>query len=118
MSLAKKRKGELGERIAEAFLQSHGFHLVKKNWRCKYGEIDLIVRRGREYRFIEVKYRTSVEFGFPEEAVTEIKLKHIKHAIEIYLLEHMEHIKRYQIDVISILRFGEDKPKIYWIESV
>ena len=118
MSLQKKQKGALGERIAGRFLFWRGFHIIERNWRCKSGEIDLIVRRGREYRFIEVKYRTTMEFGFPEEAVTVDKLRHIRCAMETYLLQLKTLPKHYQIDVIAILKNSQNKPKIHWVQGV
>lgn len=118
MTYARKRKGELGERIAEAYLRFRGFRVIERNWRCSHGEIDLIVKRGCEYRFIEVKYRTSMDFGYPEEAITETKLDHIRKAAEAYLFSLKRLPKNYQIDIISILKIGENKPKIHWIHAV
>lgn len=118
MSFVRKRKGRLGERIAESFLCFNGFRMVERNWHCRHGEIDLIVRRGREWRFVEVKYRTSTSFGFPEEAITEAKLRHMRRAVETYLFKQKRLPERYQIDVISILRIGQNKPEIRWIEAV
>lgn len=104
--------------MAEAYLECQGFRVIGRNWSCRHGEIDLIVKRGRELRFIEVKYRTSTEFGFPEEAITEVKLEHIKKAVEMYLFKLKSPIRHYQIDIISILKIGQYKPEIRWIEGV
>jgi len=69
-------------------------------------------------RFIEVKYRTNTEFGFPEEAITELKLEHIKKTVETYLFNLKTPIQHYQIDIISIIKICQHKPEIRWIEGV
>ena len=118
MSGIKQKKGRYGELLAKQFLRRRGFRIVAENWTCKCGEIDLIVRRGREWRFVEVKYRTNTEYGFPEEAITETKLRHIKQSAELFLLRLKRPPKHYQIDVVSILKNGQNKPDFHWIVAV
>ncbi len=81
------------------------------------GEIDLIVRRGEEIRFVEVKFRLSTAYGFPEEAITKTKLEHLRRAIEMWLRSH-SHPARYQADAISILLKSDGTPLIEWIEGI
>ena len=65
--------GDKGELIAEEYLSSKGYKLVKRKYRNEYGEIDLICLDGIQVVFIEVTTRRSVKEGFPEESVTEKK---------------------------------------------
>lgn len=81
------------------------------------GEIDLIVRRGEEIRFVEVKFRLSTTYGFPEEAITAKKLEHLRRAIELWLRSH-PHPVRYQADAVSILLQNDGTPMIEWIEGI
>ena len=61
--------GANGEDAVAAWYQARGYEIVARNWRCREGELDLVVRDGRTYVFCEVKTRTSTSFGFPVEAV-------------------------------------------------
>ena len=62
-----------GEDAAAAWYQDRGYEVLVRNWRCREGELDLIVREGRRYVFCEVKARTSTAFGAPVETVTRTK---------------------------------------------
>jgi putative endonuclease len=73
MSQAKRALGARGEELVAAWYEQHGYHVLARNWRCRAGELDLIVARGRAVVFCEVKARTSDAFGVPAEAVTRTK---------------------------------------------
>jgi len=79
--------GQAGELLAIKFLQQHGYRIIQQNFKTRFGEIDIIARHRRQLVFIEVKTRSSVEFGHPEEAVTEKKLLHLKRCAQVYLLQ-------------------------------
>jgi putative endonuclease len=70
---ARRALALAGEQAAADWYQEHGYEPVVRNWRCRDGEIDLIVRRGREFVFCEVKARTTDAFGAPVEAVGRAK---------------------------------------------
>lgn len=61
--------GQKGEDMACSYLENKGFVLVQKNFRCRKGEVDLIMKDGEILVFIEVKYRRSLHFGSPFEAI-------------------------------------------------
>jgi putative endonuclease len=61
--------GERGERLAEEFLRKRGCKILRRNWRSRLGEIDLIAREGDEVVFVEVKLRSTADWGDPQEAV-------------------------------------------------
>src|SRR5579872_5970124 len=67
---ASKILGANGERFAATWLEALGYTIVERNWRCPYGELDVIARSGGEWVFFEVKTRRGRGMGAPEEAVT------------------------------------------------
>jgi putative endonuclease len=67
-----------GEELAAAWYEARGFEVVARNWRCREGELDLIVRDGRLYVFCEVKARSSDAFGAPAEAVNREKQQRLR----------------------------------------
>lgn len=77
--------GQTGEEIARRYLQSRGYRIVGRNWRCRFGELDLIARDGDTLVFVEVKTRTQDGFGGPEGAVTPRKRARIVAAARAYL---------------------------------
>ena len=76
--------GRRGEDIAAEYLAKKGYTIRVRNFRTRYGEIDLVCRKGSEVIFVEVKTRASDQFGLPEEAVTSQKLRHLRRAAAIF----------------------------------
>ncbi len=111
--------GRLGEEEAAAFLLAQGFSIVAKNWRCRLGEIDLIAKKAQEIRFIEVKFRKTHSFGYPEASVTRKKLSHLQAAAEIWLRQQPIIPPRYQFDVVALSLLEPTDPlQIEWIQGV
>ena len=111
--------GRCGEERAAAFLSEKGFSCLASNWRCRSGELDLIVERGSEIRFIEVKTRKTDLYGPPEEAVTARKMAHLRLAAEQWISEQaFLSQKSFQFDVISIVWPGTAQERLVWIENV
>ena len=102
--LDKDLLGKKGEEIALKLFENKGYSLVKKNFRTRLGEIDLIVKKDNELIFCEVKTRKTIIKGKPYENVTLKKLKHLKKAIDIFL-KSFPKFENYQkkIMVVSIL---------------
>ena len=73
MTDTRRATGTAGEDAAAAWYVARGYEVVDRNWRCRDGELDLIVRHGRTVVFCEVKARGSTRFGAPVEAVTRSK---------------------------------------------
>ena len=65
----KRALGARYERMAGRFLEEQGFRILAYNFRCRWGEIDLVAREGKTLAFVEVKYRTTERSGSPFEAV-------------------------------------------------
>jgi putative endonuclease len=79
--------GSRGERLAAAWYTAAGYDVVARNWRCREGELDLVVRRGDELVFCEVKARTSDRFGVPAESVTLAKQERMRVLAARFLAE-------------------------------
>ena len=114
----RKILGNRGEDIAADFLIARGYQVLEKNWRRgNMGELDLIVRKGREIRVIEVKARGAADGGHPEDAVTESKLARIADLTEIFLTIH-QLAGDVHIDVIAITFRHGAAPEIEWLKDV
>lgn len=98
----KIQLGKLGEQVAAKYLKNQGYKILEKNYRTRYGEIDLICEKEQIIHFIEVKTRTNQNFGWPEEAVNQRKIEKIIKVAEKYLEEHELDLS-WQIDIISLL---------------
>lgn len=86
MSFYKKQSGNIGEALSVNFFLKKGYKILEKNFSCKLGEIDLIVEDiCGTIIFVEVKLRLSTAFGFPREAITKDKIKHLKNTAAVYL---------------------------------
>jgi putative endonuclease len=100
--MSKKVTGDRGEALALEYLLKEGYTLLAKNYRYKRAEIDLIMRYQETLVFIEVKARSGIEYGFPEEAVDEKKADLIIEAADYYIHEEgWEGAIRF--DVISVM---------------
>ncbi len=81
----KRETGSYYEEKAAAFLRNSGYEILERNYRDKNGEIDLIARDGKYLVFVEVKYRGSLEKGWPEEAVNLQKQRKIRQVAMYFL---------------------------------
>lgn len=107
----KIKKGKEGEELAANFLASKGFEIAERNFRHKRNEIDLIARKNNWLVFVEVKYRTSVAFGFPEDFVDYKKARNVVDAaVEYQYKINWKGNVRY--DIVSVLEMnGETEIK-------
>ncbi|HTI13267.1 MAG TPA: YraN family protein [Dictyobacter sp.] len=94
--------GRLGERLAAEHLQNLGYCIRELNFRCRYGEIDIIAEHEQDLVFIEVKTRRGCTYGIPEEAVTRQKLQHIIRVALYYLDRHSECERAWRVDVVAL----------------
>ncbi len=96
------RKGEFGEKFAVDYLRRKSFRILAKNYRLRFGEIDIVAKKGKTLVFCEVKTREGSRFGEPFEAVTERKRERLKKLAEGYLLAEKPDFEEIRFDVISI----------------
>ncbi len=109
--------GDAAEQFALQYLQRQGCILVERNFRCKVGEIDLIVQHQQDLVFVEVKYRQSHHYGSAASFVTTSKQRKIIKAAQHFLLTH----KQWQnspcrFDVVAVEKQPR-KPHIEWLQS-
>lgn len=99
----KKDFGNSGEDIAVQYLKSHGHIILKRNFYCKQGEIDIITKDKNEIVFIEVKSRSSTEYGLPSESVTKQKIQHLYKTARYFLYKNKMLNEFVRFDVVEIL---------------
>lgn len=103
MTAARLLLGAAGEERAAAWYEARGYRVLHRNWRCREGELDLVVRRGRELVFVEVKTRRTDRFGIPAEAITLTKQRRLRTLASRYLADTHERAGSLRFDVVSIL---------------
>ena len=118
---SRKDVGGLGESLAREMLEQKGFSIVKQNYRCKIGEIDIICKKDKLLVFCEVKCRRSFTFGIPAEAVDSKKIRHIRRVASWYLSQKMCLYRLYKdydmrFDVVEVV-FVNDEYEINHIEN-
>ncbi|MCG7657044.1 YraN family protein [Wielerella bovis] len=105
--------GQAAEDAALIFLQTQGCELIARNWHCRYGEIDLIMRSGNTLLFIEVKFRKNDKFGGAAYSITPAKLVKMQRAVETYLQQN-PHTGACRLD--AVLLQGNQAPQ--WIHNI
>ena len=80
--------GDEAEKIAAAYLQQQGLTLLETNYRCRFGELDLVMRDGNALVFVEVRLRSNADFGGAGMSITAHKRKKLIRAAEHYLQHH------------------------------
>ena len=95
--------GRAGQDAAEKFLQNKGYKILARNYRLRSGEIDLVAQDGACIVFVEVKFRKSLSFGLPREAVGYAKQKRIISTALHYLTSHRLTESDIRFDVVEVL---------------
>jgi putative endonuclease len=108
--------GKAGEEIAVQYLRQQGYHVLERNYRCRFGEIDLIARDGSTLAFIEVKTRRSQTFGPAAAAVTVAKQRHLVKASQVYLTRKRQVCELCRFDVVTI-ELDAQTPRIELIKD-
>src|SRR5690242_3685798 len=99
---ARQMLGRRGEQMAAEALCERGYRIVEHNFRCRYGEIDLIAEEQDDLVFVEVKTRRGTAFGRPEEAVTRTKRRKLAEVASYYLDMHNAGDRSWRIDVVAM----------------
>jgi putative endonuclease len=100
------------EQLAADYLVRQGLKTIARNHRCRFGEIDLIMRDGKALAFVEVRYRASTRFGTPAETVTVAKQRRLAAAAADYLRSQPSMLPC-RFDVVAI----GDHDQIEWIKD-
>lgn len=93
--------GKIGENFALDLLKRHGYKILTRNFRSRFGEIDIIAEDRGVLVFIEVKTRWSKKFGNPEEAVTHRKIRHLIRTAEYFKLLNPNTPDLMRVDVVA-----------------
>ena len=111
--------GTLGEQLAVDDLVSLGMTVLARNWRCRWGELDVIAteRDHSAVVFIEVKTRTTTEFGGIEEAVTPEKARRLRRLASVWLAEQESRWPDVRIDVVGV-RLGGRQPELVHLKGI
>ena len=102
MPSSRSRLGESGERLARRRLLGLGYRILDTNYRCRWGEIDIVARLDDAIVFVEVKTRRTSSFGPPEESITDAKAERLITTAETYLEENDLSNSHWRIDLISV----------------
>ena len=110
-------KGKQSEAIAKEYLIKSGYKILDLNWHySKNAEIDIIAEEKDTIVFVEVKTRTSLNYGHPFEAISKEKIDKINQAILAYLKLIDKQYKQYRIDGIAVI--GLKNPKIEHLQNI
>lgn len=104
--------GRRGEDVAAAYLVDRGLILLSRNWRCRDGELDLVVTDGETLIFCEVKTRATAEFGDPSDYVTPEKILRIRRATRAWLRRYPPGSCDVRFDVLAVLWPPDGEPEI------
>jgi putative endonuclease len=104
--------GKLGEDKACEYLREHGYKIIERNFRKGYGEIDIVAIYKQTLVFIEVKTRTSNQFGTPLEAITYWKLKSLIKTAQYYKMVHRNLPESLRIDAVAVILNGDEVQSI------
>ncbi|MBC7105406.1 MAG: YraN family protein [Firmicutes bacterium] len=96
-------RGRRGEEEAAAYLARRGYEIVARNYRCPWGEVDIVAREGGTLVFVEVRSRTSLAFGLPEESVDRRKRARLRRAARHYLYSRGGPADGCRFDVVALL---------------
>ena len=114
--MKNKEVGKKGEDIATIYLETKGFNIIERNWRYKHLEVDIIASMNKKIHFVEVKTRTNLKYGLPEESISQTKMNHLKVAAAAYINLHQEwDLLQFDVVAIMITNKGEE---IFFIEDV
>jgi len=118
MTFARLATGKKGEDEAVKELERRGYRIVARNYRCRLGEIDIIGQKNGQLVFIEVKARTSLAFGLPQENVNYRKQVKIRRVAQMYLAETHQFHRDISFCVVAVQMDREGKTlKIEVIEE-
>jgi putative endonuclease len=118
--LSRGQLGALGEQLAVDYLTALGLQVIERNWRCRYGELDVIATdlAARAVVFVEVKTRTTDLFGGVAEAVTPQKVRRLRRLAALWLAGQNDRWAQVRIDVVGV-RIGQRRtPELTHVQGV
>ncbi|HUV10369.1 MAG TPA: YraN family protein [Acidimicrobiia bacterium] len=114
----RRALGAAGEDLAAAWYEAEGYRVLARNWRCRQGELDLVVARPDVLVFCEVKTRRGDAYGGPAAAVTHAKQQRIRGLALRWLGEHSVRAPSLRFDVVAVRKERGRAPVIEVLEGV
>ena len=108
--------GKEGENLAAAFLEKNGYQICERNWTFQKAEIDIIAQKEDVLAIVEVKTRSSTDFGLPQDFVKPKKIQFLVKAVNEYVIKNDLDVQ-IRFDIIAIHKDGEQKFVIEHIED-
>jgi len=112
----RQEVGRLGEKTAQKFLKKRGYRIRETGFRCRHGEVDIIAQHKDCLVFVEVRTKSNLEFGTPEESITQAKKEKLIASALTYTNTHQNLPALWRIDVVAIEL--DDKGKVKRIELI
>lgn len=109
--------GKRGEALAWSFLRKHGYSILEKNFRTRFGEVDIIAEKEGVLIFTEVKTRRNNNFGSPEEAVDWRKRQKLSRVAEAFLQARGLENQPARFDILSVIWDGTSEPQFSLLED-
>ena len=109
MFARKLDEGNRGEQLAYDYLKKKGFQIIERNFRIRGGEIDIIAIKDKTLIFVEVKTRTSTQFGTALEAITAWKLKSLIKTSQFYKIKRPNLPDAMRIDAVCVMLDLQDE---------
>ncbi|WP_432665121.1 YraN family protein [Wukongibacter baidiensis] len=113
-----KKIGDIGEEKAAQFLKRKGYNILDRNYRCRFGEIDIIAHNKECYIFVEVKTRKDESFGRPIESISRVKISRILKTLKFYLAQNKIYDSDIRVDAIEVIMKNPKDIKINHIENI
>lgn len=117
MTNYRQKFGSWGETLAVEYLLQNGYLILDRNVRNRYGEVDIVASYQNITVFVEVKTRSTLKFGHPEQAVSDRKQIHFLETAQQYLVDHPSLSADWRVDVIAILHRKGKSPEITHFEN-
>ena len=114
--LSKTLQGKAGESLACRYLEQQGLTLVERNFRCRRGELDLIMRDGDQLVFVEVRSHRNRGYGTPAETITKTKQSRLVRAALYYLQRRRWCSVSCRFDVIAIT-LAPNEDTVEWVKN-
>jgi putative endonuclease len=117
MMACNSERGREGEQLAVDWLVSKGFTILHRNWRYRQFEIDIVAMKNGMPHFVEVKYRSSQQYGYPESSVRSRKKTSIFHAVNEFMFRHPVY-RDFRVDILSIYEKKQGGAEFFFIEDI
>lgn len=98
--------GKLGEELAVEYLQKDNYQILQTNWVFQKAEIDILAQKGNTLAVVEVKTRSSIEFGLPQDFVKPKKIQLLVKAVNEYIIQNDLDVE-VRFDIVSVFKNNE-----------